>query len=354
MKELTEHIQKIISLPGLSGHEKPVRDVIAAAWQPYVDEIKTSRLGSLHAYRKGTGAGPHPKILLSAHMDAIGLMVTTISGEFLRVMPVGGLDPRILPGQPVLIHGREEISGIVVQPPDSILPKTITDKPVPIEYLFVDSGLTPQETAELVHPGDLVSFAQKPLELGEKCVSGHSLDNRASVAAFTWCLRELKNVQTAWDAWFVASVQEEVTLGGAITSPFQIDPDIAAVVDVTFAEGPGVRDDYRAFSLGKGIALGNGPNLHPFLFRTIKELAENLDIPFHVDITPGHSGTDAIGIQVARQGIPTMLLGIPLRYMHTPVEVVSMKDITRVGRLLAEFLRRTGADLLADLKWEDQ
>ena len=167
-----------------------------------------------------------------------------------------------------------------------------------------------RELEKIVRVGDPVSFAQMPIELGETMIAGHSMDNRASVAAVTHCLRELQHVQHGWDVWSAATTQEEETLAGAFTSPFMIRPAIAVAVDVTFGRMPGV-SDYRSFPLGKGPTIGLGPNIHPVLQKRFKKLAEELDIPFAMEVMPQHSGTDAYAMQVVAEGIPTAVIGIP-------------------------------------------
>jgi endoglucanase len=345
-------LKNLISLPGLSGYETPVREVITEAWRPLVHELSVSRLGSLQGLRRGEGPEPRRRILIAAHMDAIGLMVTSVMDGLLRFTEIGGVDPRILPGQPVMVHGRQPVPGVVIQPPDALLPDRVHNRPVDMEFLFIDVGLPPQDVAKLVRPGDLISFDQPPLDVTGEALAGHTLDNRASVAALTHCLQELQHVQHNWDVWAVATAQEEETMAGAFTSPFVIRPDLAVAIDVTFAKGPGA-SDYRTFPLGKGVALGWGPNIHPAVHKSFKDLADKLDIPTHFDAIPRHSGTDAYGMQVVAEGIPTMVLSIPLRYMHTPVELVSLKDITRTGYLLAEFIARLQPDFVDKICWEE-
>jgi putative aminopeptidase FrvX len=204
----------------------------------------------------------------------------------------------------------------------------------------------------LVRVGDLVSFAQPPLELGDECIAGHSLDNRASVAAVTACLQMLQGRQLAWDLWAVASVQEETSLAGAATSAFQLRPTLAVAIDVTFASGPG-SSGYQTYPLGKGLTLGWGANIHPKLHKIFAKLADRLEIPYKMETMAKGSGTDAMALQVAAEGIPTMVVSLPLRYMHTPVEVVSMKDITRTGRLLAEFAAQLDADTISSLALDE-
>lgn len=353
MTDIKNFLKSLISMPGLSGYEAPVRDVIRETWQPLVDEISESRLGSLHALRRGTGPDPRPSILLAAHMDAIGLMVTGQEAGLIRFTEVGGVDPRILPGQEVTVHGRELLPGVVVQPPDHLLPSSQQGKSVAMEYLFVDTGLRQDELAEKVRIGDLISFAQPPVELAGNVIAGHSLDNRASVAALTYCLQDLQFMNHAWDVWTVATVQEEETLGGGFTSAFELQPQIAVAIDVTFAKGPGA-NDWRTVNMAKGPSIGWGPNIHPYIYQKFVEVAEKLDIPHQKEYMPKHSGTDAYAMQVAAAGMPTMVISIPLRYMHTPVEVVSMNDLERTGRLLAEFIRRLEPDFIEQIKWEDE
>jgi len=203
----------------------------------------------------------------------------------------------------------------------------------------------PRAVARKIRVGDLVSFAQKPLELGSDTLAGHTLDNRVSVVALTHCIAELQKRKHAWDVWAVATAQEEETLGGALTSAFELNPTLAVAVDVTFAKSPDT-SDHETYPMGKGITLGWGPNIHPGLHTALKKVADQLEIPYALEALPRHSGTDAYALQVARTGIPTMVIGIPLKYMHTPVEMVSLKDIQRAGRLLAEFIAGLDEDFM--------
>lgn len=352
MIEIIPLLKDLISAPGLSGYESPVRHLVEEAWKPLTDELSVSRLGSLHGLKRGDGTEPRPAILLSAHMDAIGLMVTSVEDDFLHVTAIGGLDHRVLPGQRVTVHGRVDLPGVIVQPPAFLLPEEAQKGPVALKYLLVDTGLSHPQLQRQVRTGDLISFEQEPLELFGETLAGHSLDNRASLAALTQCLQELQDRKHIWDVWFVASVQEEETLGGALTSAFQLRPDLAVAVDVTFGRSPG-SPDHKTYPLDKGPTLGWGPNIHPGLYKSFKDLAERLEIPFQVEVMPRHSGTDAYALQIVAEGIPSMVVSIPLRYMHTPVEVVAIKDITRTGHLLAEFIAQLQTDYLEKLSWDD-
>jgi endoglucanase len=285
-------------------------------------------------------------------MDAIGLMVNGVVDGLLRITSVGGVDARVLPGQIVCVHGREDLPGVIVQPPAHQLPEGLGNKPIPIEYLLVDVGLTQRQVERRVRIGDLVSFAQAPQELGTDLLAGHSLDNRASVAALYECLLILQDRRLKWDVWAVATVQEEETLAGALTSAYQLRPAVAVAIDVTFAAGPG-SPSYQTYPLGKGVTLGWGPNIHPALNKIFSEIADKYEIPYKIEVMPRHSGTDAMALQMAAEGIPTMVVSIPLRYMHTPVELISMKDVRRTGRLLAEFAAQLDEDFTDRLVWEE-
>jgi endoglucanase len=235
-------------------------------------------------------------------------------------------------------------------PPARFLPESIGDA-LEIKYLLVDTGLTQREVEQKVRVGDLVSFANEPMELAGDVITGHTLDNRASVAALTVCLEELQGKPHTWDVWAVATVQEETSYLGAYSSAFDLRPQIAMAVDVTFAKGPGA-NGWQTHPLGKGVGLCMGPNLHPFLHKKLTELADKLEIPWFLDVVPVHSGTDAFPIQVTAEGIPTALVDFPVRYMHMPVESASVKDIQRTGRLLAEFIASLEEDFLERITWE--
>ena len=362
MSDILPFLKSIISVAGLSGHETPVANLIEQKWTPLVDELSRSNLGSIHGLKKGapvTGIrsadkSPRPSVLIATHMDAIGLMVSRIVDGFIYVTNIGGVDARVLPGTPVVVHASgsiQELDGVIAMPPANLLPEGQSNATIALKYLLVDTGLTPNEVSKRVRIGDRVSFNTEPVEMSGGCVSGHTLDNRASVAALTICLEELQAKSHIWDVWALASVQEEVTFGGAFTSAFQLRPTIAVAVDMTFGKGTG-SSDYQTFPIGKGVTLGIGPSIHPFLYKRFKEVAERIEIPVANDLMPEHSSTDADAMQLSAEGVPTMVLSIPQRYMHTPVELVAIKDIQRAGRLLAEFIASLEADFIEKIVWE--
>jgi tetrahedral aminopeptidase len=356
MNDVLPFLKSMISVAGLSGYEMPVAELIEKQWTPLVDEISRSRLGSIHGLKTGSvsDGSSRPSVLIAAHMDAIGFMVSRIVDGFLHITNIGGIDPRVLPGTPITVHAsktNEELYGVIVMPPGNLLPDGKGSGVIDLQYLLVDTGLTPKEVAKRVAIGDSISFATEPVEMSGGLLSGHSLDNRASVAALTICLEELKHKAHGWDVWAVASIQEEVTAVGASTSSFQLHPTIAVALDLTYGSGPG-SSGYETFPLGKGLTLGIGPNIHPFLYRRMKDVAQRVEIPLKDEPMPEYSLTDADVMQLTAEGIPTLVLSIPERYMHTPVEVIVLKDIQRAGRLLAEFVASLEIDFMDRIAWD--
>jgi endoglucanase len=352
--DLSTHLKALCAAPGLSGYEHPIRQVVEAAWQPYVDAFGSDRVGSLWGFQHGTAAHPRPRILFAAHMDAIGLMVSRVEGDFLRVTHVGGIDARVLPGQIVMVHGRADLPAVVGRPAHHLLPRAHRDSVAPIGELVVDTGLPAERLRALVRPGDLVSFAHPPRDLLNKQLAAKSLDNRASVATLSLALEHLRHRPHAWDVVMVATVQEEEVLLGATTSAFDLAPDLAVAVDVTFGKDSNTTEhSTRTFELGDGPVLGLGPNIHPSLHAAFKTAAERADIPFNTEAMASGSGTDAYAMQVARAGIPAMVIGLPLRNMHTPVEIIALKDIHRAARLLAEFAANLAPDFMSTIKFDD-
>ena len=352
MNDRISHLTDIISLAGVSGYETPVREALTEAWEPLADELNVSKVGSLHALKRGEGAEPRPLVMLSAHMDGVGLMVTEVKDGFLHITSIGGLDARILPAQPVIVHGHRELEGVIVMPSPRQLPDDLTHKPVPMEYLLVETGLPADELAKLVQPGDVVSFAQPPMVLEGDFIVGHSLDNRASVVALTVCLDVLQTMRHEWNLVTTATVQEEFNHLGGRTSPFALQPDLAVVLDVTYAVGPGA-SGFNVYPLESGPDLGWGPTVHPALYHRFKELAEKLEMPYRKDLLPRLSWTETDDLQLVSGGIPTILISIPLRYMHTPAEMIAWKDVERTGRLMAQFVAELPLDYVENMRWDE-
>lgn len=346
-------LKQLSEAEGITGYEKPVRDLVRQIWQPFVDEMREGKLGSLIALKRGTGSEPRPKLMLAAHMDEIGLRVTGIEKGFLRVTRVGGTDRRVLLGLEVIVHhGRRDLPGIVATRPPHVLPQEERKKTVPWDKIFVDVGLPAQEVERLVSVGDLISIRREVSELKNRRLAGKAMDDRSCVGVLTLMLEELAGMQHAWDVFAVATVQEEVGVKGAITSTYGIAPDLGIALDVTFGKQPGVLE-VDVVPLGEGPVIGVGPNFHPKLAARLKEVAEALEIPYQIEPAPSGLGTDAWAIQVSREGVPTGLICVPLRYMHQPVETLDVRDVERAGRLLAAFIAGLEMDFLEKLVRDD-
>lgn len=357
MIELKPLLAKLIEAPGPSGFEAGVAEVIRALWTPLVTTVSVDRVGSLVALREGQGQAPRRSLLLAAHMDEIGLMVKGIEASragagFLRVTPIGGVDRRHLLGQPIIVHGRlnghHDLPGVLGALPERMLPASAKGTAFGYEHLVADVGLPAETLRQRVAVGDAISY-QSPLhKLQGERVAGKSLDNRAAVAAVTLCLEALQTRHHDWDVVAVATAQEETALVGARTSGYALRPDVAIAVDVTFGNGPGA-SDALTYELGKGPTLGLGPNVHPGVHKALREAAQAIELTVHDEPHARLSGTDAMGLQIARAGIPTGVIGIPLRYMHTTVESLDLRDVRRAGRLMAEFAARLDNTFISTL-----
>lgn len=349
---LEKHLMELSEAPGIAGYERPVRELIAQTWEPLADALRVDAMGSLIATLHGSGSEPRPRILITAHMDEIGLMVTQIEDGFIRVTNVGGIDQRVLLAQPVIVHGAEPLPGLIAARPPHVLPESQRKKYPGYDDLAVDVGLPSSKVAKLVRVGDPVTFDQQAVKLGDGWISGKAMDNRASVACMTRLLELLGERRPAWDVLVAATVQEEVGLKGGATVGYGSEADLAIVVDTTWGIGVGVGDD-KGFKLGDGPTLGLSAEAHPKLFEWIQDAGKEHEIKLQTEVLPGASGTEAQELRLSREGIPTAILSIPIRNMHTPVEVVSLRDIQRAARLIAAFVTTLDGETLSKLTWDD-
>ena len=343
-----EHLKRLVETHAPSGYEAPVADLLRAEWAELVDEFDSDRLGSLIGVKRGSGsAPPRRKIMLAAHMDEIALMARQIEDGFIYTHRVSGIDSRVMLAQTVLVHGAPPLPGVIATRPPHLQTAADRKRYPPIDELVVDVGLPAAEVEELVRIGDLITVDGPLLELKGRKVAAKAMDDRACIAVITTCLELLRGMRHSWDVYAAATVQEEVGLRGATTAANHIEPDCAIALDVGFAAQPGVSTG--AGKLGDGPQLGIGANFHPKMVERLKAVADYHDIKWQSDIMPGRSGTDAWAIQVSREGVPTALLSIPLRNMHSPVETLDLKDIERCGRLLAHFICALDEDFVGYL-----
>lgn len=346
-----EHLKQLVEAHAPSGYEAPIADILRESWADLVDEFDSDKLGSLIGIKRATRATDTPrKIMLAAHMDEIGLMVREVEDGFIYLHSIGGIDSRVMMAQTVMVHGKRQLPGVVATIPPHMLSAEDRKKYPAMSDLIVDVGLPADEVAELVRIGDLVTVDVPMIDLKGRKVAGKAMDDRACVAVITVCLHQLQSMTHSWDVYATATVQEEVGLRGATTAANYIQPDAAVAMDVGFADQPGV--NVRGGKLGDGPLLGIGANFHPKMVDKLKEVAKYYDIKWQTDIMPSRSGTDAWAIQVSQGGVPTALLSVPLRNMHSPIETLDLKDIERTGRLLAHFISVLDDDFMDYLSLE--
>ncbi len=335
---------------GISGYEQTVAQPIRDGCR-WADDIKTDKLGNLIMLKEGQGTEPRPKIMLAAHMDEIGLIITEIDKNgFLRFDTIGGFDQRVLLSQEVVVHGKASLTGVIGAKPPHIQARGEQAQAVKMEDLFIDLGFeTKEQVEELVRIGDLATIKREVLDLQSSLMTGKAFDDRAGVASIFECFQVLATLQHKADVYGVATVQEEVGLRGAITSTYGIVPDIGIAIDVGFGDQPGLQES-ETIKLGKGPGIAIGPHVHPKVHKRMVETAKEWNIPFSLDPSPHPGGTDAYAIQVTRAGVATILLSIPLRYMHTPIETLDYEDVKRTGRLMAMFIAGIDNEFVEGLK----
>ena len=340
-KELTELERLVFRLcraPGAPGEESSAAKA-AAAELGGIAKTAPDRMGNLTAEFGDPDAEEH--VLLDAHLDQIGLIVTGIDENgFLLVDRCGGADARVLPGGLVTVYGREALCGVVCCTPPH-LSEGGEDKVEPVDKLAVDAGLSGKRAEELVRPGDRILFRTEPRRLAGTRIAAAGLDDRASVAALIRCARLLSGEKLRCRVTILLSAQEEVGGQGAKTGAFSAQATQAVAVDVGFALQPGVPKE-KCGALGGGPMIGIAPVLDGGITERLIRIAQEKGMPWKRDVMGGSTGTNSDEIATTGGGVPTGLISIPLRYMHTPAEVVDLMDIENTAQLLAAYLREAG------------
>lgn len=345
MSELKVFLEELSNNSGVSGYEEQISELVKKHFKPYCDEIYNDSIYNTVCLTKGTNNTDDIKIMLAAHIDEIGLMIKDIDDDgYLYFATIGGFDPRVLLYQEVNIHGTEDMFGIIVPEKDN-LKKIEASKALGINDLKIDTGYDSEKVKSLVNIGDVVTIKRELLSLEDESVSGKALDDRAGVAVMHECAKELSKLKHEADVYFVGTVQEEVGTRGAATSSYDINPDIGIAIDVTFGRTPELSKN-RSLEVGKGVGLTIGGNIHPKIREQMISVANEYNIPFQIEIDPGPTGTDARAIQITREGIPTALISIPLKYMHTSTEVINLRDVKTSAKLLARFIASITKDNL--------
>ena len=333
-------LKQLLETPSPTGYEVPVADVVRERLSGTADEICTDVMGSVHALLKGNADGP--SLMLAAHMDEIGLMVTYISDDgYLSVAAIGGVDAAILPGLRVDVHtDGGTLRGVVGRKPIHLIKADERKNVTPIDQLVIDLGMPGKKVKEIVRIGDAITFGVGYERFGKHMAVSRAFDDKVGVWVAVRVLEKLaKAGRAAGDFIATATVQEEIGTRGATTSAYGVNPDVAIAFDVTHAtDYPGIdKTKHGDFVCGGGPVIARGPNINPLVYERLVAAAEKEGIPYQIEAEPSVTGTDARAIQVARGGIPCGLVSVPLRYMHTPTEVVCLKDLQATVDLLVRF-----------------
>jgi endoglucanase len=333
-------LRRICETPGAPGYEQRIREFVMAEVSPLVDELSIDNMGNVIAVKKGKSP---KKIMIAAHMDEIGFMVNYIDDDgFLRFVPLGGFDPKTLSSQRVLVHGKEDIVGVMGSKPIHIMSPEERSKQVPINEYFIDLGMSKEQAEALIPIGSPVTRLGALIEMGD-CVNSKSLDNRVSVFILIETLRALKDVEVPFDIYGVFTVQEEVGLRGAISASHLIDPDFGLGLDVTIAfDVPGSNGYDTVTSLGEGAAIKilDGSTICDYrMVDYLKKVADDQKIKWQPEILP-KGGTDTAGVQrYGKKGAIAGAISIPLRHMHQTIELANKEDIRDCISLLTESLK---------------
>ncbi|MCL2126194.1 MAG: M20/M25/M40 family metallo-hydrolase [Oscillospiraceae bacterium] len=337
---------ELCSLNGPSGFEGPVAARVREMLGEFMDETWIDTMGNVIGVRR-CGIPNARKLLLDAHIDEIGLVVTGAEEGFLRFASIGGLDVRMLPASGVEILTDPPRYGVIATLPPHVLKKEDTAGVMGIEDLFIDVGLTQEEAEAAVPLGTPGVLSCGVRSIDEQMMVGKAFDDRAGFVAILRAVELLAYVKLDFDLFVMASVQEEVGVRGAAPGVYAVAPDWSFVVDVDFAKTPDTKPFEVRAALGGGVIISSGPNMSPSLTKLAIETAKQMEIKHQLSVEPGgNSGTNARAIQISREGVATALLGIPLRYMHSPRELVSLEDIECTARLLCEMTKRVGGDTI--------
>jgi endoglucanase len=340
---INENLAKLSNACGVTGRENEARELMIRFMTPYADEISVDKLENVIAIKKGKEKAP--KIMLAAHMDEVGFMVKTITKEgFLQFAKMGGIDDRILPAQKITVFSKKgSFAGIIGSKPPHIQKEEERKKVLAYDDLFIDIGAESKDAALAlgVAVGDPVGFDVKYTPLGKDVVMGKAFDNRAGCVTMIEALRLMEN--TDCTIFAVGTVQEEVGLRGATAAAFSVNPDLAIALDVTVAgDTPGVREYDTSVKMGKGPALtisDTGLITSPKILRWLMDSAEEEKIPYQIE-TGLMGSTDAARISLSRQGIPCGNISIATRYIHSPVGLLSLKDIENSAKLTVAAIQR--------------
>lgn len=345
--DIRASLESLCACSGPSGREASVADLAMDLLRPWVDEVSKDRFGNVIGVRR-CGKENAKRVVLDAHLDEVGLVITGAKDGFLQFRSVGGIDPRMLPNREVTILSQPPKFGLIAVLPPHVQAAGDANKSLPLSDLSIDAGLTQKEGEALIGTFVVPRGAFRAL-LGNK-VSAKALDDRAGFVALLRTAERLKDVPLDVDLYFMGSSREEVNGGGALVGSFALAPHCFVAVDVTHARTPDGPNE-GTFPAGEGTVIGIGPNITRWMSDRLIAKAQAQDLPWSPEVMTGHSGTNAWRVQTAREGIATAVVSLPLKYMHSPVESLDLADLETSAALLAAFvtdLAKEGGEFLAD------
>ena len=333
--DIRSTVVSLSEISGTSGSESKAAQLALGMLREYCPDaeiINGNVTGKFGVHREGL-----PSLLLDAHIDQIGFAVTYITDDgFIKVGNIGGIDRRLLPAQPVVVHGSRDIKGVICSVPPHLT--SGGSEVLEMDDVAIDTGLTKEELEKLVSLGDSVTFDVTCRDLIGSRITGGALDDRCGVASILYALELLKDSDLAYNVTVLFSTQEEVGERGAKIGAFEITPDIALAVDVSFAYAIG-EEESKCGYLGKGPMIGISPSLSREISDELINTAKSADIPYQIEVMSGLTGTNADRFSVNRCGAKACTVSIPLRNMHTPVEVIDLTDVEQTAKLLAAYIR---------------
>lgn len=334
---MRQALERLCTCTAPSGFEGPAAAVAAELLRPLVDEVSIDRMGNVLGVRRSKTPNA-PKLLLDAHLDEIGLIVTGVEDGFLRFRSIGGVDPRMLPGRELVVLTDPPLRGLVACPAGGD-----ENKSVPLNELYVDVGLSQEEAERAVPVGTPMVYRAGCFPLGEDQMFGKSMDDRACFVTLLRAAELLRDKELDVELHILGSTREEVSGAGAVVGTWAVAPDFCVAVDVTHGKTPDGPAD-KTFDLGGGPAIGVGPNMTRWMTERMIDKAREHSIPYQLEIMSGHTGTNGWEMQISREGVATSVLSLPLKYMHTPVETLSLADMEGVAQLLAAFTENLGKE----------
>ena len=333
--DIKETVIALSEVSGTSGSEENAAELALSMLREFAPDaaiINGNVIGHFGVHTDGL-----PSLVLDAHIDQIGFVVTFITDEgFVKVGSVGGIDRRLLPAQPVVIHGKKDVKGVICSVPPHL--SHGSSEVLAMDDVAIDTGMSKEELEQLILAGDPITFDVTCRQLLGSRITGGALDDRCGIACILRALELLSNAKTAYNVTVIFSTQEEVGERGAKIGAFTVSPDIALAVDVSFAYAIGENERNCGY-LGKGPMIGISPSLSREISNKLINVAKNSSIPYQLEVMSGLTSTNADRYSVNREGAKTCTVSIPLRNMHTPVEVIDLSDVETTAQLLAAFIK---------------